>query len=147
MKMIEIDFNPGARALRQFGLIALVAFPTLGLLCYRWGGLFGLDFGGAALSVSLVLVGLGVVSGVLSWLAPRAIRPLYVTLLVITVPIGFVLSYGILGVLFYGVITPMALLFRLVGFDPLHRSFERDVETYWVEVRPRASKESYFRQF
>ncbi len=147
MRMIELDFNPGARTLRQFGLIALVAFPLLGGVCYWRGGLLGFDFGDATLATSLVLAGLGLVSGTLSWLAPRAIRPLYVGLLVITAPIGFVLSYVILGVLFYLVITPLALILRLVGYDPLKREFEREAETYWVEVEPRASKESYFRQF
>ena len=147
MKMIELDFNPDARTLRQFGWIALVAFPLVGGICYWHGGLFGFDFGQAARTVSVVFVGLGGTAGLLAWLAPRALRPLYVGLLLITAPIGFVLSYVILGVLFYLLITPMALVLRLVGYDPLKRKFEREAETYWVEVEPRASKDSYFRQF
>ncbi len=97
--------------------------------------------------VMALLVGLGLVAGGLAWLAPRAVRPLYVGLLLITAPIGFVLSYVIMGVLFYLLITPLALVLRLVGYDPLKRKFERQAETYWVEVEQRASKESYFRQF
>ncbi len=53
----------------------------------------------------------------------------------------------LLWVLFYLLITPLALVLRLVGYDPLKRKFEREAKTYWVEVEPRASKESYFRQF
>ena len=147
MKMIELDFNPDARTLRQFGLIALVAFPLVSGICYWRGGLFGFDFGAATLAVSGGLLGLGLVAGLLAWLAPGAVRPLYVGLLCITAPIGFVLSYVILGVLFYLVITPLGLMLRLVRYDPLKREFEREAETYWVEVEPRASTESYFRQF
>ncbi len=147
MKMIELDFNPDARTLRQFGWIALVAFPLVGGICYWHRGLFGFDFGQAARTVSVVFVGLGGTAGLLAWLAPRALRPLYVGLLLITAPIGFVVSYVILGVLFYLLITPLALVLRLVGYDPLKRKFEREAETYWVEVEPRALKDSYFRQF
>jgi len=147
MKLIELDFNPPPRVLRQFGLIALVAFPLLGGVCYWRGGLFGIDFGSATLPVAWVLAGLGLAAGLLAGLAPRAIRPLYVSLLAITAPIGFVLSYVILGVLFYLVITPVGLVLRRVGYDPLKRDFEREAETYWVKVEPRASKTSYFRQF
>ena len=147
MKMIELDFNPDARTLRQFGLIALVAFPLVSGICYWQGGLFGFDFGAATRTVSGGLLSLGLVAGLLAWLAPGAVRPLYVGLLCITAPIGFVLSYVILGVLFYLVVTPLGLVLRLVRYDPLTRELEREAETYWVEVEPRASTESYFRQF
>jgi hypothetical protein len=58
-----------------------------------------------------------------------------------------VLSYAILGFLFYGLITPLGLLFRAIGKDPLHRRFDRDAPTYWTDPRPRRGKASYFRQF
>ena len=43
-------------------------------------------------------------------------------LAVITFPIGFVLSYVILGLLFYAIIAPIGLLLRLFGKDPLDRN-------------------------
>jgi hypothetical protein len=147
MKTIEINLRPAERELRQFGWIALGAFLALALLCYWRGGLLGIDFGAASSSVSLVLAGLGSASGLLSLLAPRANRPLYVALVVVTYPIGFVLSYLIMAVLFYGIITPVALLCRSVGFDPLKRRFDREAESYWVEVERPASKQRYYKQF
>ena len=33
-KLVEIDFNPDARTLRQFGVIALVGFGALAALAY-----------------------------------------------------------------------------------------------------------------
>ena len=68
-------------------------------------------------------------------------------LTILAYPIGFVLSYVIMGFLFFGMITPLGLFFRLVGKDPLNRRFDSAAETYWSEPRPRRSKESYFRQF
>ena len=84
---------------------------------------------------------------VLSLLAPAANRPLYVALVLITYPIGVVLSHVLLAVVFFGVITPVGLFFRLVGRDPLRRRFDPQAESYWVPYRPPDSMERYFRQF
>ena len=53
----------------------------------------------------------------------------------------------IMGFLFFGLITPLGLVFRLIGKDPLNRRFDRAAATYWSDPRPRRGKESYFRQF
>ena len=87
------------------------------------------------------------VSGVLSAVAPAANRPLYVAMIVLTYPIGFVVSHVILGAIFYGMITPIGLVFRLVGRDALRRKFEPDAKSYWVAHREPGSVERYFRQF
>ena len=63
-------------------------------------------------------------------------------------PIGFVLSYVIMAMLFYVVFAPVGLVLRLVGKDPLDRRFLPDAPTYWVDARARrAPKRDYFRQF
>lgn len=41
-----------------------------------------------------------------------------------------------LGVLFFGVVTPTALLMRLFGKDQLRRTFDKNVSTYWIERDP-----------
>ena len=73
--------------------------------------------------------------------------PIYVGLTVLAYPIGFVLSYLIMGFLFFVMITPLGLFFRLVGRDPLERAFDPEATTYWADPRPRRAKGSYFRQF
>ncbi len=93
------------------------------------------------------LVAIGILSGLFSLLAPRANLPLYVGTTLFAFPIGFVLSYVILGTLFYLVITPVGLLVRLAGRDPMGRRFARDASSYWVDARSARSKESYFKQF
>jgi hypothetical protein len=50
-------------------------------------------------------------------------------------------------VVFYLVFTPVGLVMRLLGRDPLQRRFDREAGTYWVDhVEPR-SVEEYFRQY
>jgi hypothetical protein len=52
-----------------------------------------------------------------------------------------------MGVLFFGLITPVALFFKLVGRDAMNRSFEPEADSYWVPARAARDRESYFKQF
>ena len=147
MALLAVNFRPTRRDLRHFGVIAFVAFGLLGGWLLWRRSLFGVDLGAAARTVAYGLWGVGVVSGVLSVVAPAANRPLYVTMIALTYPIGFVVSHLILAFVFYGLITPIGLVFRLAGRDALRRKFEPDAASYWITHREPGSVERYFRQF
>lgn len=54
----------------------------------------------------------------------------------------------IMGVLFYGVMTPIALIMRLVGKDPLRLKRDAAAASYWIERNPPGPKpESMAQQF
>ncbi len=146
-KMIEIDWQPDDRVLRQFGIIALFGFSFLAVLAWWEWLIFGFGLGAARHPVTYVFAGLAGLSALFSAVAPRANLPIYLGLTVLAYPIGFVLSYLIMGFLFFGMITPVGLFFRLTGYDRLDRRFDPDATTYWKDPRPRRGKESYFRQF
>lgn len=146
-KMIEIDWRPDERTLRQFGWIAFVGFSFLAALAYWERLAFAGGLGQARSFVVGGFAGLALASAVFSLVAPKANRPIFLGLALLTYPIGFVVSHVILGFLFFGLITPLGLFFRLIGRDPLDRRFEPDAPTYWADPRPRRGKESYFRQF
>ena len=42
----------------------------------------------------------------------------------------------VLGVMFYGVITPFGLAMRGAGRDPLRKRFDPLAQSYWIERRP-----------
>jgi Saxitoxin biosynthesis operon protein SxtJ len=67
-----------------------------------------------------------------SWIAPK---------------IASVNNTIVLGLVFYVLITPMALMMRLFGRDPMHRSITGKASTYWSLVRRRADAESFSDQF
>jgi hypothetical protein len=50
---------------------------------------------------------------------PPIIRPVFVGLILLTYPIGWVVSHLLLGAIFYGVVTPIGISLRLTGHDPL----------------------------
>jgi hypothetical protein len=145
--LVQLDFRPDSRQLRQFGFIALAAFGLLGASILWKGGLFGLGFGDAARPVAVGLWVLGGFSALLSLLWPRGNYPLFVGLSLLAFPIGFLLSHVVLVVLFFGVLTPVGLLLRLLGHDLLSRGFEKDRKSYWVDLPETTERRDYFRQF
>jgi hypothetical protein len=146
-KMIEIDWRPDDRTLRQFGWIAIVGFGFLAAIAWWEIFVFSFGLGDARPIVAGTFATLAGLSALFSSVAPRANLPIYLGLTVLAYPIGFVLSYMIMGFLFFVMITPLGLFFRLTGHDPLHRRFDPSASSYWVDPRPRRGKESYFRQF
>jgi hypothetical protein len=147
MALVDLNLNPNRRILRQFGFVALVGFGALAAWM-RWrGGLFGLSVGAAAPVLVVVFSAVGLLSAAFSIARPGANRPLYVALSVVTYPIGFLLSFLVMGVLYFGLITPIALVFRVAGRDALCRRIDPEVQTYWTERRAPDDVGRYFRQF
>jgi hypothetical protein len=146
-KLIELNLRPEPRTLRQFGLFALVGFGLLALAAWKERALFAAGLGGARVPVTAALLAVGVISAVLALVRPQANRPLYVTLSVVSFPIGFLLSYVILGVLFFVVFGVVALVMRVLGRDPMHRRYDRAAASYWVMPGKDKVRDSYFRQF
>ncbi len=144
---LELNLNPDARTLRQFGWIALGAFAGLGALVLWRGGLFGLDFGRATGPVAGALGSLGALAAAFSLVAPRANRPLWIALTLAAFPIGYAVSFALLAIVFFGVLTPVSLVFRLIGRDALRRRFDPAAKSYWIERSDDTPLERYFRQF
>jgi hypothetical protein len=146
-RMIDLNLRPDSTALRQFGWIALVAFALLALAAWREWLIFALGLGDARPLVAGALLALAVLCGLFSAVWPKGNLPVYVGLTLIGFPIGFVLSYVILGTVFFLLIAPVALVFRVVGRDPMNRAFPGSAPSYWMDARPTRPASSYFRQF
>ena len=137
--MIQLDLNPSHKTLRQFGLICLIMLNVIGLL-------LGWRFDLPKIAVIGLCLG-GIVLFVLSRISAKFLKPVYVGLMVISFPIGWVISHLVMVLFFFGVITPVGLVFRLLGRDALHRKWDRQAESYWVKYPRPDSVKRYFRQF
>lgn len=110
---------------RSFGLVFAGAFLILGLFpLVRSQGVHAWALGLSALFLALSLI------------APAVLRPLNVVWFRVGLLLHHVTSPIILGLLFYGTILPIALVYRLLGRDPLLLKFDRDLPTYWSERNP-----------
>ena len=94
-----------------------------------------------------VFAGLGLYSALLGLIWPKAVLPVYIGLTILAYPIGFVLSHVIMGTLWFLIISPIGIAFKILGKDPLERKWDPDAETYWLDCAPPRPKESYFKQF
>ncbi len=145
--LAQLNLQPTTKQLRQFGVIAVVAFGVLGGVVQWKGGLFGFDFGESKKTVVYAFWLAGGLSGLFSFVWPAANRPLFTTLSLVAFPIGWIVSHVVLAFLFFGILTPLALFFRLMGRDPLTRSWEPHQRSYWVDMPPPPNNRDYFRQF
>ena len=134
--MITPSFRPDAKQLRQFAWIALPGFCLFGWMALRATGSTNLALGLAAFGAVLAVVGS---------LVPRAVLPIYLAMMVLAYPIGFVVSEVLLRAIYYGAFTPVALLFRVIRRDPL-RLRKPQVDSYWTRRRERNDPLGYFRQ-
>jgi diacylglycerol kinase len=135
MKLVEINWNPSDKQLRQFGIICLVVLPLVGLL---WS--FGSD-------VIAWLAGIGAVLAVLGLTYPQAIRPVFLLLMLVALPIGTVVSELAMLVIYFGLFLPIAVCFEILGRDALNRKIERTRLSYWEDKKTSRDLASYFRQW
>ena len=145
--LIKLELNPDEETLRQFGYIALGGFGLLAAAAYTETLIFSFGLGAARSAVAASLLGLGVLSALLSLVAPRANRAIYVGLSVVAFPIGFVISHIVLALIFFVLISPIALAFRIARRNELRLGSDPATTSYWSPVRPRRASESYFSQF
>jgi hypothetical protein len=145
--LIDLNLRPDERTLRQFGFIALAGFGFLAAIAWFEVLIFSFGLGAARPFVAGAFAGLAGLAAVFSLVYPKANLPIYLGLTIVAFPIGFVLSYVIMGTLFFGIITPVALIMKVLGRDPLNRKFEPEAATYWVQGQGERAKATYFKQF
>jgi len=138
MAVIEINKNPSRRELLVFGVL-LAAFAGL------VGGLCQFKLGAPTAARAFWLGGAAIVA--LFFLVPPLRRPIYLGWIYAAFPIGYVVSHGVLAAIYYLVFTPIGLLLRAMGKDPMTRTFDRTSRSYWVEHDPHKDQRRYVRQF
>ncbi len=137
--MLHLDLNPTPAKLRQFGWIAPVMLVVIGgVLMWRFN---------LSPAWPIALGGFGLALFLLSRISPALIRPVYIGLVLMGFPIGWVVSHLVMMIFFFGVVTPIALIFRLAGRDLMHRRLDPTAKSYWTEHLGSDTVERYFRQF
>ncbi|APW64247.1 SxtJ family membrane protein [Paludisphaera borealis] len=138
MQWSDIQFAPTAKTLRQFAGLWLIFFGGLGL----WEAL-----GRGHSNLGAGLGAVAVVGGLLGLLRPDFLRPIYVAWMVLAFPIGWTVSLVMLAIMYYGLFTPIGLVFRLIGRDALQRTRRPGIESYWVPKPTPTDPRRYFKQF
>ena len=139
MSLMKINWNPVPKELRNFGRIAAVAMTLLAISLYGIKGL--------AMRWCLIIVAAGFLFFLCSKISIRLTKWIYLGLILLTFPIGIVVSFVLLAAFYYLLLTPIGLVFRLMGRDSLRRKFDSTAKSYWIPRRPAGNVSRYFHQF
>ena len=136
--MIEINWNPSRKELRIFAVLEVIFFGIVAWMLYGKTG---------SQTVALTMFGIAAIVGIAGFCLPKYMRIGYVVWMAAVMPIGWVVSHLVLGFAFFLVITPIGLVMRLFGRDPLQRQIDKNATTYWILRSPNQDSKRYFRQF
>ena len=125
------------KKIRQFGLVALIFFGCLSGVGWFTGKLLL-----ACFFTLLALIGAGFV------IAPGPLSPVYAGWLKISAFLGKTVTVIILTLAYFLVITPYALILRLLGGRTLPLKPDKTVSSYWVRrTEPAQQKVQFFKRF
>jgi hypothetical protein len=123
------------RELRQFAWTVGGAFAALGALL-AWRGRGAAAMAAGALGAALLAAGA---------LAPGRLGPVHRAWMALALAISRVTTPAFLGVLYFGMFTPLGAVLRLLGRRPLAR--RRDAPTFWADRPPGERRSDLRRQF
>lgn len=138
MRWSEAISRPSDRRLREFATILTLMCVGLAV----WHGLWNQKLGLAG-----ILVCIAAAAAIVAAAKPRWLAPVFVGWMVLAFPIAWTISTLVLMLIYFGLITPLALCFRLIGRDPLDRKLSPEKDTYWSVKPPATTLKQYLRQF
>jgi len=115
------------KELRQFGLLVGAVFTVIGL--------WPLVFRGEPLR--LWAIGVGGLLIAFGGILPQLLRPIHKGWMWVGHILGWINTRILLSIVFYAMVTPIGLVFRLMGKDTMRRAFAESSTTYRVVRSPR----------
>ena len=138
MMWSDVDFQPSPHKLRSFGGM----FFCFASLLAAWQG-----WAHERWVIAGFLFAAGVMVASACVFKVSLVRPLYIGMMVASFPMGWLTSLVLLATVYLALVTPLAVLFRCLGRDPL-RLRPSPHRTTFLELKPApANKETYFRPF
>tara|TARA_B100001250_G_C19493474_1_gene654142 strand:+ start:150 stop:584 length:435 start_codon:yes stop_codon:yes gene_type:complete len=110
---------------RGFGIVFSVVFIIIGIFPL-------LD----ASPVRIWALCLSAVFLFMAFLTPGILKPLNRTWYLFGIMLHKLVNPIVLGILFFFIVLPIALVLRILGKDPLNRRFDSAAKSYWIERDP-----------
>ncbi len=117
-----MDHAATRKELRQFGLLVGAVFAVIGL--------WPLVFRGEPLR--LWALGIGSLLIVCGGVLPSLLAPVHAGWMRVGHILGWINTRILLGIVFYGLITPIGIVFRFMGKDTMRQGFAESSATYRV---------------
>lgn len=139
MPLIELNTNPTDRQLRQFAAL-VVPLAALILIALLWWRAVGWSW----ISIVALVAAAFAIAGTCR---PAWARPVYLAWMMAAYPLGWLVGHVVMGVVYFGIVTPIGLIMRFFGRDPLTRRFDPNRTSYWEPRQTETESKRYFEQF
>ncbi len=110
---------------KSFGSVFAIVFLIVGVFPV----LYDNPIRGWALALAALFL-------LLVFAAPRTLRPLNLAWHKFGMLLHHIVTPLVMGILFFGVVTPIGLLMRASGNDPMRLKRPHDAKTYWIQRAP-----------
>jgi len=127
--MTTPNFNPSLKELRLFSLFLLLPAAFL-----FW------KFSGKSYTQAIITTLVAV--AILGCILPKLIKPLYLLLITLTWPIGFLINNLLLALIYFLILTPIALLKK----KPLNLSYPPQKKSNFSPL-PKSDPQSYYNPY
>jgi hypothetical protein len=118
-------FSKSKKQLRHFGLVMAIAIAVLAsVLLWR---------GNTAWQYLYAVAAVFFITGLTF---PRVLAPVEWLWMKFARIMGIITTSIILSIAYYFVVTPIGIVMRIAGRDPLRRRFARRAKSYWMPVDP-----------
>ncbi|MHC4425147.1 MAG: SxtJ family membrane protein [Planctomycetota bacterium] len=138
MALIQRNREPTPYELRMFGLLLAVFFGLTGAVVLWRAGSW---------RIATVCWTTATLLAIVYYCVPSVKRPMYMVWMAVMYPIGWIITHVLLALVYYGWITPIGLLIRLFGYDPMRRRLDRTAKSNWIRRKPIKNVDRYFRQY
>jgi hypothetical protein len=139
----DVNWNPGIADRRKFAKSLMIGFPIIAIVF----ALISFAKTHAVKPFCYWLGGVGFAVGFVLWLVPQIAKPFYLIWYFIGCSIGIVVSNVIMGVFYYGIMTPTGAVLRTLRKLSLRKTLDRGAATYWQDVEKPVDLKRYYRQF
>ena len=140
----KINRHPSYAEIRKLGRTLLLAFPCAGLIWTSIGWLITDEWHWTLFSV---FIGLALIVGGSLFAIPGKARPVWLLCQYQTAISDLLFASISLTIAYYLVMTPIGLLMRLCGRQPVLKGFRKEATSYWEDAEPQNDPARYYRQF
>jgi len=124
--------------LRQFGAVLAGILLVFGVVNFLKGRIYWYPW----------FFGLSVIMVVLVMASPQKIRPVFIVFTKVAHIIGWVNTRIILALIYFILITPAAIIMKILGKDPLNKKTDKNKMSYWTKCAiAKAAKANLEKQF
>jgi len=133
----KINWKPKPKEIRYFAVTLAIVAVLLALVVLA----------GKTLHAATIVAGAGLLLAALCYFVVPFGKLVYFVWMAVSFALNMVISPIVIAIIFYLVLTPIGLFYKLTGRDELRLKPPKDSESYFESISEEITKEEFRRQF